>query len=409
MKKAIIISAIFLLTCVSASAQWYLYPGNNRKNTGDVPDVPTTVEQQDTVTVDDGIVDVIGEDAGAAIKSAYSTDIPDILKVALVLPLQTTTKPNSNFMEMYSGALLAVKDFGGSGKKVELTVLDETDIETPLTTEILESNHLIIGPVTMEDIFAKIEICPSDRYLISPLEPKAATLVDSCRIVQTPTPWKNQVDELINWIKKDASWSDQLVIIKDTDASGIGEQTEYLLARLAESGKKFQTVSSPNEIQFSKDGVTRCIIASERDPFINTTARGLSVLTAKHENLILYGTSKVRNSSGMSIDYLYNLNTHYTTAYFIDYENAATRAFVLAYRALFKNEPGSFAFQGYDTMHYFLNLYSTYGVQWYKKLPDFSERGLQCDYDFKDSDTVGRINSAIRRVVLGKDLSATLQ
>lgn len=409
MKRAIIISAIFLLSCANASAQWYLYPGNNRKNTGETPNLPAIVEQQDTVTVAEGTGDAGEEDAGEAIRSAYYSDIPEHLKVALVLPFQAAAKPNSNFMEMYSGALLAVKDFGASGKKVELTVLDETDAATSLTSEFLESNHLIIGPVTMEDILARTEVCPADRYLISPLDPKAATLVDSCRIIQTPTPWARQIEELVSWIKKDASWSDQLVIIKDTDASGIGEQTEYLLARLSESGKKFQTVSSPNEIQFSKDGVTRCIIASERDPFINTTARGLSVLTAKQENIILYGTSKVRNSAGMSIDYLYNLKTHYTTAYFIDYENAATKDFVLAFRALFKNEPGSFAFQGYDTMHYFLNLYSTYGVQWYKKLPEYSERGLQSDYEFKDSDSVGRINSAIRRVVLGKDLSATLQ
>lgn len=395
------------MSCASASAQWYLYPGNNRKNTGDIPDLPT---QQDTVTVVGGNNgDAIEEDAGAAIRSTYSTDIPDVLKVALVLPFNTGATPNANFMEMYSGALLAVKDFGASGRKVELTVLDETDAETPLTPAILEANHLIVGPVTMQEIQAKIEVCPADRYLISPLEPKAAALVDSCRIVQTPTPWTNQVDELVSWLKKDANWSDHLVIIKDTDASGIGEQTQYLLARLAESGKKFQTVTSPNDIQFSKDGFTRCIIASERDPFINTTARALSVLTMKHENLVLYGTSKVRNSSGMSIDYLYNLNTHYTSAYFIDYENAATKDFILAYRALFKNEPGSFAFQGYDTMHYFLNLYATYGVQWYKKLPDVSERGLQCDYNFSGSDSVGRINSAVRRVVLGKDLSATLQ
>lgn len=409
MKKAIIISVILLLSCASASAQWYLYPGNNRKNTSDVPELPDTSVQQDSLTVSDDAGIAITENTGDAIREAYESDIPDVLNVALVLPFQTGTTPNANFLEMYSGALLAVKDFGESGGKVKLTVLDETDAETPLSAGILEENHLVVGPVNMDDILVGTENCPWDRYLISPLEPKAAALVDSCRIVQIPVHWKCQVDNLVSWLRKDAERDDQLVIIKDSDEKGIGEQTEYLLSQLAGLGKRFQTVSSPNEIQVSKSGITRCVIASERDPFINTTARGLSVLTAKHENLILYGTSKVRNSSGMSIDYLYNLNTHYTAAYFIDYENAETKDFVLAYRALFKNEPGSFAFQGYDTMHYFLNICAKYGVQWYKKLPDFSERGLQCDFSFTDSDTVGRTNSAVRRVILGKDLSATLQ
>lgn len=60
-------------------------------------------------------------------------------------------------------------------------------------------------------------------------------------------------------------------------------------------------------------------------------------------------------------------------------------------------------------MHYFLNVLSRYGVEWYKKLPEYSERGLQSDFNFENSDTVGNINTAIRRVLLGKDLSAVIQ
>lgn len=343
-----------------------------------------------------------------ATDTPFVLDMPDVLQVGLVLPFQISTKANSNFLEMYSGALMAVKDFGATGKRVEVSVLDESEPVTPVTTAFLEDNHLVIGPVNIEDIQTALEICPSDRFIISPLDPKAASLVEGDKVIHAPSYWTRQADEIIGWISSDTSWQDEIVLIRDTSGTD-AEQAAYLVSRLVASGKKFKTVGSVQDYVPVQNGVSRFLIASGRDSFINTTVRALGILATKYSNITLYGTSKVRNSSGVDPEHLYNLELHYTTSYFIDYENPEVKDFIYAYRALYKQEPGQFAFQGYDLTHYFLNVLSKYGVEWYKKLPDYSERGLQSDFRFEESEAVGNINTAVRRVLLGKDLSAVIQ
>ena len=403
MKKILVISAVILLSCVTASAQWYLFPGKGKKN----KDKENSPAPQDTVAAI--IPDAPEPSEEQTFDDVFTLDIPQTVHMSLILPFQISSKTNSNFMEMYFGALMAARDYCRDGNEVELTVLDEAEAETPVTSDLLANSHITIGPVGLNNIKTKLEICPENKYLISPLEPKAAALTDSSRIVQAPVPWERQVEELVSWIVSDLKWDEELIVLFDAAQNGIGEQTAFLLGKLEASGARYRTVSDMAEFN-PQEGTTRCLIASDRDSFINAAARDLSVLlsAAKNRSIILYGTSKVRNSLGIEPEHLYNLSLHYTTGYFIDYENPAVKNFILSYRSLFKTEPGSFAFQGYDITHYFLNICKIYGVQWYKKLPEYSERGLQADFRFEESEKTGRTNCAVRKVMLGQDLSAVV-
>ena len=46
-----------------------------------------------------------------------------------------------------------------------------------------------------------------------------------------------------------------------------------------------------------------------------------------------------------------------------------------------------------------------YGRQWYKKLPEYGEKGLQADFRFREEPA--RINQAVRRVFYHGDLTTT--
>lgn len=408
-KKLAVILSILLMSCANASAQWYVVSGLHRSEKTSISTTDGGIIQNGgdnpSATIGDGDVDDKEEQTA---DTPFVLNMPDVLQVGLIFPFQISTKASSNFLEMYSGALMAIRDLGAGGKKIEVSVLDESEEGTPLTTGFLENNHLVIGPVNVDDIRTALEICPADRFIVSPLDPKAASLVGDDRVIQAPSYWTRQADEIVSWISSDTSWQDEIVLIRDTSNTD-AEQSAYLVSRLVASGKKFKTVSNVQDYTPVQNGVSRFLIASSRDSFINTTVRALGILATRFSNITLYGTSKVRNSSGVDPEHLYNLELHYTTSYFIDYENPDVKDFIYAYRALYKQEPGQFAFQGYDLVHYFLNILSKYGEEWYKKLPEYSERGLQSDFRFEDSDTTGNINAAVRRVLLGKDLSAVIQ
>ena len=403
--------ALLLLLCtmsLTACAQWYLFPGRKKKNDKQTvvdtvrqvrPDTlvlerPDTLLTADTLAVDTPDVEPV---------DVFELDIPSVFRVALALPLQASgDKPSSNFLDFYSGALLALRDLGNSGRRVDLEVFDTADGKTPLPQSLIDESDVILGPVTVQDISAALPLVGRGKVLISPLDPKAADLTADNPVVQSPSPWAAQINEMLLWVREELPIGEEVYVVRDTSTAVPAEQSAYLMERLAGSGVRFRTVLSVPEIPFKKGTTTRVIIASDRDNFITSAVKSMGIEGARNSNVILYGTSGTRTNNMAQTD-LHNTQAHLALSYFIDYDDPAVRRFILAYRALFQDDPGSFSFQGYDTMHYFVTICTIYGRQWFKKLPDYAEKGLQSDFRYTEAD--GRVNQAVRRVVYNQDLT----
>ena len=234
----------------------------------------------------------------------------------------------------------------------------------------------------------------------------AAALAAAGSVVQAPSAWNAQNDEVVRWIREELPVGDVLYVVRDTAAAAPGEQSAYFLAQLQERNVRYQSVLSVQEIPFRKGQKVRVAIASDRENFITNAVRALSVEAARNNALILYGTSRVR-TNGINQTDLHNTEAHLTVSYFIDYDDPEVKRFILAYRALFKNEPGSFSFQGYDTMHYFVTMCNKYGRQWAKKLTSYGEKGLQADFRYGHEPE--RVNLAARRIIYHPDLTTSVQ
>ena len=410
MKKFCTLLTLFCLLPACASAQWYLFPGKKKQTEPKTavrdtsvrvrPDSVATLPADGTLPV--ALPDSLDLPAGQP-EDVFILDVPEVIRIGLALPLQASAaRASENFLDMYSGALLALRDLGEDGLKAELQVFDTADGKTAPPASLYTASDVILGPVTPEDIRKALPQCGADKYLISPLDPKAADLAAGDRVIQSPTPWTAQTDELVRWVAQDCLPGESVYVVRDTASAATGEQSVHLLARLREHGVRCKDVGTAGEIPFPAEGKVRVLIASDRDNFITGTVRSLSIEGARNGNVILYGTSRVRTNGTGQAD-LHNVNAHLTSAYFIDYDDPAVQRFIFAYRALFQNEPGSFAFQGYDAMHYFVTMCAKYGRQWHKKLPAYQERGLQSDFRFTEDSP--RINQAVRRVIYKPDLS----
>ena len=418
MKKLGILLILASALSTSACAQWYLFPGKKKQQeqktvtdtvsrpdrpdstrTLSVQERPDSVEKGDTVH-SDWLRDFKPEEV-------FVLDIPDVIHVALVLPLQASDqKPSTNFLDFYSGALMALRELGTAGLRADLQVIDSSDSKDPVSQSLVDENDVIIGPVSFEDLEAALPLCSGSKVLVSPLEPKAATLASGGALVQAPASGEAQVDGLVRWVREELPVGDALYVVRDSTALIPDGQSAYLLRQLQESGVRFREVSSVHDIPFQKGRKTRVTIASEKDNFITSAVRSLGIEGARNDNVILYGTTRVRTSGITQMD-LHNAAAHLTVSYFIDYEDPDVKRFILAYRALFKNEPGSFAFQGYDTMRHFVTLCSKYGRQWSKKLTEYEAKGLQADFRFTEDKP--RLNQAVRRIIYNADLSTTQQ
>lgn len=411
MKKFSIFALLVCALSLNACAQWYLFPGKKKQQQQQQTEKPAdsmaafrdsllmreTQAQKDSAARADSLAAET-----PAWDNVFMLDIPDVIRIGLVLPLQASAqKPSDNFLDFYSGALLALRELGSAGLKAELQVYDSGDSKTAIPKSLIDESDVIIGPVSYEELENSVPLC-ADKVLISPLEPKAAALAASGPVVQAPSGWNAQVDELVGWIREELPIGDVLYVVRDSTAMNPGTQSAYFIEQLQARGVRYESVLSVSEISFKKGQKAHVAIASEKENFITSIVRALGIEGARNNNVVLYGTSRVR-TNGITQTDLHSTEAHLTLSYFVDYDDPAVRQFILTYRALFQGEPGSFAFQGYDTAHYFVTMCAKYGRQWYKKLPAYSERGLQVDFRFNEEPA--RINQAARRVIYNADLT----
>ena len=404
MKKFVItiVSVVCLCSCAQAQGSWWLFPGKKDKKEN------VQTKKNDTTTVRSATMEAARDSIILDKDELWLDGWSDDIRVALILPFKADQKPSSNYLEMYSGALLALRDLGSRGLKINLRVFDSASSNYHPDREALDAMDLIIGPVDFNGIAETSSLCSRSRMVVSPLEPKAASLVSNGNVIQSPVGWARQVDVMVDWLAMETGRNDQVIVIRDASIKGNGEQSAYLMSKLAGSGILYRNINSIKDLQNMKHTQYRILIASDDDAFITKEVREIGIAATIHNNITLYSTSRLRNCVGPDVFDLYTANTRMAATYYVDYDSEAVKKFVLEYRSIFQREPGSFAFQGYDIMNYYLSAYSTLGRKWFKRLPEFPGTGLQSDFNFKKNVGDGRENTAVRKVIYSPDLSISL-
>lgn len=417
MKRLFAILLMLSTLSVAASAQWYLYPGNKNKQKEQFEQTEKKAAEKPATKPAEQAVEQIAEQTIqlpaepdtllSAADSNFILDIPETINVTLLLPLKSSAKPSLNFYEYYTGAMLAVADLGRSGLKINLNVYDTES--SSATAAALEASDVIIGPVSASAIKTMLPKLPESKYIVSPLEPKAAAYADSSRVIQAPSSWESQMDELVRWVGEEKRFTDRVIVITEEDETKLGPNARYLLAKIRESGidHTISRTSTVNDIQLGK--TTRFIVASDDDKYLCTAVNNIGNLALREPGIILYAQSKLRNNDAIHSESLYRANARLAANYYVDYTSDEVKDFIMRFRAALGSEPSSFGFHGYDTVHYFVSLVATFGRNWYQKLPEYSESGLQADFKFEETETVGKVNKAVRRVIYNPDLSARLQ
>ena len=349
------------------------------------------------------------------------SDEPDsVVRVAVILPISAAGKANDNYVDFYSGALLAARDLGSKGIGLEINVFDIGEGLSSLTRADLEHCDVIIGPVSCDDITSVLEILPEDKYLISPLEQKAATLADSARVIQVPTPADFQTRELAKWIAEDITSHDSAVLVSDTasvgshyfttlceelEHNGLGEGLSGIRGHnLIYNADNNRSIPLSYESGAVSDGVNNFIIASENEAFAGDVVRNVNILNLKKYKVSLYGLSRIRSFGSIDVESLHACSLKTVGCYAVDYTDPDVKQFVKTYRSVYKGEPNSFAFQGYDIMKYFATLAHKFGDMWTYFI-NRPVRGYQVSFRFSPCEGGGAVNTAVRRVTWNPDYS----
>ena len=327
------------------------------------------------------------------------------VNTVLLLPMR-----NSTSMDFYSGFLMAVKELGEAGVGSELSVYDVSNGALPVTASRLEEADVVIGPIAPADLTKVLDLAGNRTVVVSPLDQKATSLLpDHRNLVQAPASLAAQYEDVIRWVREEKGAGDKVTVISERNNA----QSEFY-TMIEQSGLEF-TPFSYSILQgrsivtslgntLSRDGVNRIIVDSESEAFVSDVVRNLALLQHNRYELVMYSPSKIRSFDTIDVENLHSVSLHVSMSYFIDYDNAKVRDFLLTYRGLYGTEPNQFAFQGYDLAKYFIQAVADNGDAWIDRLENLdSTQGLQTDFHFLDVRGGGLVNHGIRRAVYNPD------
>lgn len=292
------------------------------------------------------------------------------VKVALILPFDVASgNPNTNYLDFYAGALLAVENQRNAGVDIRLTVIDLPDLmeDDAEFTDDLFRNDVMIGPVSAAEMQLFQRICKIFRIaFVSPLDPAAEEYAgDNPYFFQIPTSPERQAANLVARLKAEG---DGPVTLFSNPVSPqeiqLEERYEKALTAAGIAYRKIsyevlrgRLITDELRAQMNPGGESlpqRVLIASEDEAFASDVVRNMSLLAISGIPVTLYAPNRLRNFETIDVANLYKLGLRISTPYYVDYTQEATRDFVLKYRALYGTEPSQYAFQGYDVLTYFI-------------------------------------------------------
>lgn len=378
----------------------------------DVPTEEENIPQADSTTVvsHDGQIAEETEDESPW----WSFRKNEKVTASLLLPFKATgTSGSRSNMDFYSGVLLAINDLAASGISTDLNVYDIADGSYDPSRNDIRNSDIIIGPVSVKDITMSLASVGNSSVLVSPLDPKAESLVSTHPdMVQAPTPHKMQYEDLAAWIKEDCLPDDKVILISEKGArlteAALEMKQSVDSAKIDYSSFSYsilegRDIEKPLKALMTNTATNRVMIISENEAFVNDVVRNLNMMIHQKYNVILYGPSKIRSFETIEVENFHKTNLHVSLTYYIDYNDPRVKNLLMKYRALFNTEPTQFAYQGYDIASYFIELCSKYGKDWQKYLPHEEKSMLQSTFKCMQQGDGGYVNHGVRRIVYEKD------
>ena len=339
------------------------------------------------------------------------------VEMALLLPFNSSgSSYTESNMDFYSGVLLALRDLEAEGVKTSINVYD-FQAGVPSASE-LGNNDFILGPISARDLTTVLELVEGKVPVISPLDQRAITLSDTHGgFIQAPAAANNQYDDLAVWASEDAERGDRIILVTEK-ISGSTAPATGVRSALDNAGIPYESVSytlsegrslpASLTAHLTTGGVNRIIVASEKEAFIGDAVRNLNLLRGRGYEIVMYAPSKLRTFDTVDGSTYHQNSLHMASPYYADYDSPEVKAFVRAYRALYRTEPSQFAFQGYDTAKYFAGLCAKYGKRWTNALTRVDGTGLHTDFHFVPAGRGSYRNTAVRRIVYNRDYTTEL-
>lgn len=363
---------------------------------------------------------------------SFSQTDTTLYKVGLLLPFQVQNTDNKldeilNAHDLYTAnrirveddALIALDFYQGlmqslhedsDSVRIELHVYDNWNSDSA-TSEILKKPELktmdfIIGSVSTTTAKLVADFCKANKIMnIQPFTPsKSLTSENPYHLKIAPTI-DAHVDNLYQSILD--SFPDANVIIytpKNEKGMALAQRFDSLFTgynSTAESRYSLAMINTTDMLvdgkkttldELIKPGKTNILIITSYDePFVQSTLRSIFEKNDK-ANLIVYGLPTWLGGDILRLDYINNLHTRISDAFFADTSKPKTRYFIENFSNRYHVEPSKYAYLGYDVLNFLLKSVKSYGKDFVPQLATQRYTGTAYKFDInasmKDANTI---------------------
>ncbi len=315
-----------------------------------------------------------------------------------------------NFIEFYTGAMLALEDLKKMGISFDVEIFD-TRGDSLYLVNLLKSRHLekfnlFIGPVFSDEISVVSDYAWEHQInIVSPLSVKSSFIEHNPYAFQVSPSHEIQMKYAAEFLNE--SDVKNYIVVHDGNAKEQDYMSEF-------KRQLFSAISSENldQIKYTEyyyfdasdsllrntftPGIENIVIVPSSDRAFVTDLMGKLNGYSYEFNITVLGQPRWERFESIELDNFHNTNTHLFSNSYVDYTKPSVVQFVNDYRILFKTEPDRFAFQGYDITTYFCLALNKYGHDFRNCLHFFKTPLLQTDFNFVPyTDQGGFQNTAI--------------
>ena len=304
-------------------------------------------------------------------------------------------------LEFYEGFLLALDTLKKMGISVNLNVFDtkrsQHEVSKILDSKSIEVSELMVGPFIFDEIKPVAQFAAKNNInFVSPIYSNKEGLVAKENVISVSQTFQNQLEIFVNNLTVYPE-KNYLVIYDSTAWYSPGLKHFDSLLTL-----KFRADSVPISTYYHKtaayksadvqeqllkilkhDTINVIIVPSDDEPFIAEILGNLYAVKSYYNlNTEVFGPSRWRKLKNIPPDYLFALNTHIFSPFFIDYSQKDVQGFIERYREQFRSEPSQFSFLGYDIAFYFISALKEFGPNFTQCLPTYTMKTLQTRFQF---------------------------
>lgn len=330
-------------------------------------------------------------------------------KVALLLPFSATVKDTSAHadngryasvtdaaVQFYAGALVAMDSLKKLGLRADVQVFDTGDNaakwDPVLKNDALRGLDLYIGPFHRGAIEDLVRVA-NGAHIVCPVPQSNKVLLGNPTVSKVLSGRPDQLQQMARYVAYHHG-RDNIILCRPEIASErelqdqVFRQLQEALAGQAGRLRDTVLVARPGKRDVS-DVVARLsttrpnivVVPSEDVEFVTTLVTKLAASAAK-QRITVFGLNSWMTMNNLEVSDLVKLNTHVPASSFVDYDDPAVNAFIATYRDRFQNEPGDYAFLGYDVTFYYLSALMQFGAGFPAHFADVHARPLHMAFRF---------------------------